>query len=192
MDKLSDDMRMYLAEKAASILVASSTIIHSDFVNFSEYKDQGEGAVVLWALANSNSLPKMTRFRCTRNFSWFSDGKESNIVLLSDAIRAMTSLEYLNLAGSWFYSQAMCDKVVNAIVANQDQNPNLKDINLYWIGGPNNHRLSFTSIQLIEALKVKGLNIAQTKEQWQEMNERYHPEEQISTTTEEEDMQTCD
>ena len=32
----------------------------------------------------------------------------------------MTNLKYLNLYGSYFSTEAMCDKVVSAIVANQE------------------------------------------------------------------------
>ena len=83
--------------------------------------DEGEGAVVLSALASSNSLPTITHFRCGDNRSWFDEGKESNAELLSDAIRAMTNLKYLDLYESLLSTEAL-DKVVSAIVANQEQN----------------------------------------------------------------------
>ena len=67
------------------------------------------------ALASSNSLPTITQFRCD-NTSWWSKGKKSNVELLSDAIRAMTNLKYLDLSRSKFSTEAMCDKVMSTIV----------------------------------------------------------------------------
>ena len=77
--------------------------------------------MVLSALASSSSLPTVTHFRCSWNNTWFSEGKESNVELLCDAIRAMKNLKYLNLYWSYF-STEVCDKVIHAIVANQEQN----------------------------------------------------------------------
>ena len=120
---------------------------------------------MLSALASSNSLPTITHFRCGYNWSWFSEGKESNVELLSDAIRAMTNLKYLNLSFSNFSTEAMCDKVVSAIVANQEH-PNLVDINLAFAGGhTNNEDFSSSAKEHIAALTAKGLTIAQTDEQ---------------------------
>ena len=131
--------------------------------------------MIVSALASSNSLPTITHFRCDNNKEWFYEGKESNIELLCDAIRAMTSITYLNLSEIWFSTEA-CDKVVSAIVANQEHNPNLRDINLYDAGGDDNSNFSSSAKEHIAALKAKGLTIAETKEQDWEMNKRINPE----------------
>lgn len=55
--------------------------------------------------------------------------RNGNHELLCGAIRDMTSLKYLNLSG-----MTLSDSVVSIIVANQEQNPSLTDINL-WVGG---------------------------------------------------------
>ena len=78
---------------------------------------------MLSALASSNSLPTISHFRCRHNQSWFSEGKESNVELLSDAIRAMTNLRYLNLEHMALETEEMCDLIVNAIVESQKQDP---------------------------------------------------------------------
>ena len=116
---LPDNVRMSLAQQAANLLTTNSTITHLDFNEFSRSKDAGEGGVIVSALASSNSLPTITHFRCGGNESWFSEGKESNVDLLCDVIRAMTSLKYLNLSSSYFSTEAF-DKVVSAIVVNQE------------------------------------------------------------------------
>ena len=74
---------MYLSQQCASILATNSQIHHFDIYDFSSDMDKGEGAVVLSALASSNSLPTITHFRCSYNQSWWSVGKESNMDLLS-------------------------------------------------------------------------------------------------------------
>ena len=79
----------------------------------------------------------------------------------------------MNLYESNFSIEAF-DKVVSAIVANQEHNPNLRDINLFMAGGPDNRNFSSSAKEHIAALKAKGLTIAETWEQWQEMNERIH------------------
>ena len=99
---MPDDVRMSLAQQAASLLSTNTTISHLDFYYFSGHgNDAGEGGVIVSALASSNSLSTITHFRCSDNPSWFNGkGKESNVDHLCDAIRAMTSLTYLNLASS--------------------------------------------------------------------------------------------
>lgn len=93
--------------------------------------------MILSALASSGSLSTITHFRCGRNQSWFTEGKESNVNLLCDAIRAMTSLEYLDLNSSNYersskiYTEAMLDQIVNAIVANKEKNSSLVAVNLF-------------------------------------------------------------
>ena len=129
--------------------------------------------MVLSALASSNSLPTITHFRCDPNKFWFSEGKESNVELLSNAIRAMKNLTYLNLFDSRFSTEA-ADKVFSAIVANAEQNPDLVDINLFEAGGYDNKKFSSSAKEHIAALTAKGLTIAQTEEQREEMNMRYH------------------
>ena len=96
---------------------ANSQITHLDLERFSFDKDKGEGAVVLSALASSSSLLTITHFRCSYNYSWFKKGKESNVELLCDAIRAMKNLTYLNFSTSQFSTEAF-DKVMGSIVEN--------------------------------------------------------------------------
>ena len=129
---------------------------------------------MLSALASSNSLPTITHFRCSWNHSWWSEGKESNVELLSDAIRAMTNLEYLNLSENRFSSEAS-DKVMIAILENQEQNPNLKDINLFYAGGYDNSNFSSGAKECIAGLTAMGLTIAETVDEEEEMNKRHHP-----------------
>ena len=117
-------MRKFFAQQMALILTKNSQITHLDLDCFSEDNDEGEGAVVLLALVSSNSLSTITHFRCGQNISWWDEGKENNVELLSNAIIAMTSLKYLNLFNSNFPTE-QCDKVVSAIVENQERNPNL-------------------------------------------------------------------
>lgn len=130
---LPDNLRMIFAEQAAYILSVNSSIEYLDFDmfnGFSKNKDKGEGAVVVSALSKSKSLFTITHFRCSKNASWFSvvlqddeseiedvEGKESNVELLCDAIRVMSSLKYLNLARC-FFSTEHSDKVLSAILAN--------------------------------------------------------------------------
>ena len=105
----------------AAMLTTNSHITHLDLEDFSFHYDQGEGAVVLSALASSESLPTITHFRCGRNSSWWSEGKESNVELLCNAIRAMTDLKYLDLYWSYnFSNEVNCEEVVNAIVDNAE------------------------------------------------------------------------
>ena len=85
----------------------------------------------------------------------------------------MTNLNYLNLYYSNFSTEVF-DKVVSAIVANQEQNSNLVDINLYFAGGDDNWKFSSSAKEHIAALTAKGLTIAETQEQWNEMNMRYY------------------
>ena len=101
---LPANVRMCLAQQAASLLATNSTINNLDFYMFSsKYSDAGEGGVIVSALASSNSLPTITHFTCGGNGPWFGgEGKEGNVDHLSDAIRAMTSLKYLNVSFSYF------------------------------------------------------------------------------------------
>ena len=69
----------------------------------------------------------------------------------------------------------MCDKVVSAIVANQEHNPKLRDISLVCTGGEDKCNFSDSAKEHIAALKAKGLTIAETGDQFDKMNERYHP-----------------
>ena len=116
---LNENMRNFFAQKAEFLLTTNSQIEKLDFSYFSGNQDKGEGAVVLSALANSNSLPSITYIKCSQNESWWSEGKESNVELLSNAIRAMTNLKYLDLYFSCFSSEAFTE-IMNAIVANQE------------------------------------------------------------------------
>ena len=102
LSELNEDVRNFITKQAEFILTTNSKINYLDLDRFSDENDQGEGAVVLSALASSSSLPTVTHFRCSWNNTWFSEGKESNVELLCDAIRAMTSLKYLNLSSSAF------------------------------------------------------------------------------------------
>ena len=117
---LPKNVRNCFFQLAIFTLATSSQIKYLDFQLYNCDKDEGEGAVILSALARSNSLPTISQFRCSRNHSWWSEGKESNVELLSDAIRAMKNLKYLNLYLSVFSTAAICDQVVSAIVANQE------------------------------------------------------------------------
>ena len=168
---LNEIVRMNLSQLRASILTTSSQITHLVLDNFRLSEDKAEGAEVLSALVSSTSLPTITHFRCHELFTWFSEGKESNVELLSDAIRAMTNLKYLNLSKSNFSTEAMCDKVSSAIVENQESNRNLLDINFFEAG------YSATTEEHIAALTAKGLTVAENGEQQEEMHKRYHPEE---------------
>ena len=97
MFKLDQNVRDHLSQQVATILATNSQISHIDLHQYTKERDQGEGAVILSALASSNSLTSMTHFKCSANPSWWSEGKESNVELLCDAIRAMTSLKYVDL-----------------------------------------------------------------------------------------------
>ena len=59
----------------------------------------------------------------------------------------------------------MCDQVIEAIVANQEQNPSLKDINLWYAGVDDNSNFSSSAKEHIAALTAKGLTIAQSYKQ---------------------------
>ena len=61
---------------------------------------------MLSALARSSSLPTITHLVCSRNYSWFYKGKESNVELFSDAIRAMKNLKHLHLNSGYFETWA--------------------------------------------------------------------------------------
>ena len=159
--KLPHNVRNFIAEQGAAILATNSKISHLDLESFSWRSDKGEGTVVLSALANSNSLPTLTHLKVSTNESWFSKGKETNVDLLCDAIRAMTSLEYLDL-GCNIFSTEGSDKVFNAIKANRELNPNLVDIDLFEAGGSGNFYFSSSSRECIEAMIAQGLTIAVT------------------------------
>ena len=66
---------------------------------------------------------------------------------------------------------------MSAIVANQEQNPNLVDINLRYTGVNNNEKFSSSAKEHITALIAKGLTIAEDDKQWREMNKRIHSNE---------------
>ena len=117
---LPEDVRMHHSEQFASFLTTSSNIKHLDLLGFSQWNDKGEGALVLSALTSSYSLTKITHFSCGYNSSWFSWKKKGNAELLCEAIRAMTSLKYLNLYASKFSTKNMYVKVCSAILANQE------------------------------------------------------------------------
>ena len=74
---------------------------------------------MLQALTSSSSLPTITHCLLGGSPSWWSEGKDRNIELLSDAIRAMRSLKYLNFYGSEF-STDVFDKVLSAIEENYE------------------------------------------------------------------------
>ena len=98
MYELPKPVLMSLAVFAESIVATTDTLRILDFKTFSYSKDAGEGAVVLSAIARSPSLPSITHFNCGGNSSWFEGkGKESNAVLLSEAIRGMKRLQDLDL-----------------------------------------------------------------------------------------------
>ena len=101
----------------APILATSTLNTNLDLHWLSWASDKGEDAVVLSALASSNSLSTITHFRCSHNESWFSEDREGNVELISDAIRAMTNLKYFSLEtsqflvlnlGLSFYCSALC------------------------------------------------------------------------------------
>ena len=96
MDEANDDTRLPLARLIATVLTQSTTLETVNFYHFSEYKDAGEGEVILTALKNSPCLPQIKTFRCSWNLSWFSEGKESNVELLTQALRNMTAVETIN------------------------------------------------------------------------------------------------
>ena len=131
--------------------------------------------MLLSGLASSNSLPTITHFICSRNYSWFSTGKESNVEQLSDAIRAMTNLKFLDLTAANFSTEAF-DKVISAISANVEQGQHFEDLSLYdaGVGGYiNNKNFSSSAKEHITALRAKGLCIAETGDQWRLMHRRY-------------------
>ena len=131
MHKMPGDVRTGLSKFAASILSTNSQITHLDLNEFSVGNDKGEGAVVLSALASSNSLSTITHFRCSANPSWWAEEgesipvgnyvdnkytvKQSNVDLLSNIVRAMKALKYFNFAFSRFRTAAVCTQVLDAI-----------------------------------------------------------------------------
>ena len=118
--------------------------------------------MILSALASSPSLNKITQFSCDLNYSWFSEGKESNCELLCQAIRGMKSLTHLNLAGIDLKSEEMCDQVVSAIVAlSQIRNSRLTHIDLYYAGVNYNRNFSASAKQQIADLEAKGIEISE-------------------------------
>jgi len=137
-----DPVRKQLAETAASILTTNQNLKTLEFDEFTWDLDEGEGAVVMSALARSPSLASITHFRVGSNESWFSEeDSESNMKHLCAAITKMTSLNYLNLNDSHF-NRKQCEQILNCIVANHQANPSLKDINLYWAGDKDNMNFS--------------------------------------------------
>ena len=163
----------------STFLSKSYQIKQLDLKYFSGNEDEGEGEIILLALASSNSLPTISHFVCGRNSPWFSnESKERSVELLCDAIRAMTNLQYLDLSYCRFETENKCDQVVSAIIANKEQNPSLADINLFCVGAKDhndeqNSNFSSSAKEHIAALKAKGLTIAETKELLNEMNKRY-------------------
>ena len=131
MFELNDHMRMFFAQQIAPILTKNSQITYLDLKEFSEGNDKGEGAVVLSALASSNSLSTITHFRCSANPSWWAEEgesipvgnyvdnkytvKQSNVDLLSNIVRAMKALKYFNFAFSRFRTAAVCTQALDAI-----------------------------------------------------------------------------
>lgn len=77
-------------------------IRHLNLYDYSHYRDSGESTILLSALA-SQDLPNLSYFCCGQNATWFNnkeegdDKAENNAVLMSDAIRRMTSLKCLNI-----------------------------------------------------------------------------------------------
>ena len=62
---------------------------------------------------------------------------------------------------------------MEAIVENQEQNPNLKDVNLWEAGGyPDNINFGFMTREYIADLRAEGVTIAETSEQYTEMSKR--------------------
>ena len=49
------------------------------------------------ALCNSPCLPQLNEFSCRENTTWFDKGKESNVELLTHALRKMTTVEFIDL-----------------------------------------------------------------------------------------------
>lgn len=103
------------------------------------------------------------------NPSWFSKDKESNLELLCDIITRMTNLRYLNLLYCRLGTEAS-EKIMAAIVANQNQNQNLANIDLYDAGGKDNKHFSASTKDKIATLRAKGICIAETYEQSMKMN----------------------
>ena len=62
-------------------------------------------------------------------------------------------------------------------MVNQEKNPNLQEINIFWAGKDDNAIFSSSAKEHIAALRAKGLTIAETFEQYHEMSKRYHPDE---------------
>ena len=60
-------------------------------------------------------------------------------------------------------------------MTNQEHNSNLQDIGLMFAGGdPNNPNFSSSAKEHVTALTAKGITIAETDEQWKEMNMRVY------------------
>ena len=178
MGDLPEDVLLFMAEQGSEILLSNYHINHLDLNQFSNKNDRGEGAMMLSALVSSSSLSSITHFRCSNNKPWWSEGNESNVEKLCDAIKEMTNLRYLNLENSLFATEAMCDQVMSAIVANQKKNPSLTDINLDYAGGfEKNSTFTSFSKEHVAALRAKGVTIADSEKEHREMMKLYHPEE---------------
>ena len=169
---LSDILRMQLTQLVTEIVSASPSMLHNlDLHLFSYDKDEGEGQIILEALSGSSVLPQLTHFNCSFNESWFVEGKEGNLELLCKSIRKMTSVKAIFFSNN-LLSGEMCDQLIEAIVANQAENPSLIDIDLIEAGCYENFCFSPTAKSHIATLKTKGICIAETQEQHDEMIER--------------------
>ena len=141
---------------------------------FSFNSDSGEGKIILDALsANIKQLaPSLTHFNCVANESWFKE-KESNLDALCEAIRAMTKARSLLLGGNNFKSANECDKLVEAVAANRDVNDSLIDVEMSDLGGHNNKLFSEAAKAHIQALRVKGVTVAESMMDGHKMIQSY-------------------
>lgn len=119
MRNLHQDNRKAIAQLVATVLAQSPVLKTVDFGNFSDDHGVDEGEVILSALSNSPSLPHLTSFNCSYNRSWFSEGKENNVELLTHALRNMTAVKKLDFMVIMLPSFSACDMLMESLVANR-------------------------------------------------------------------------
>ena len=76
--------------------------------------------------------------------------------LLADALHKMTKVEEMNFKWLSLMPDA-CDILMEALLANQAINPALRKIDLSWVAGKQNRRMSDASKQHIDTLRTFGI-----------------------------------
>lgn len=79
--------------------------------------------------------------------------------LLAQALRSMTAAKDLNLNNLNIPSSSALDTLMEALVANQANNPSLHSIDINYVAGYKNSRFSDAAKAHVDTLKAKGVNV---------------------------------